>query len=131
LMTMDELASKLRALGSTKATAEGHLAQAREGGNRIEELRTAKRAMLAAYASGILYDGIYYFSPELRREIYEALRLKITVGHGSLKFDANVDAEVIRLTREVEEYAGEIERYRDKVRISRKKTDKVMVEVAG
>ena len=40
----------------------------------------AKRAMLEAYEQGIYYDGVAYLSPEMRRELYENLRLRVTVG---------------------------------------------------
>jgi hypothetical protein len=55
-----------------------HLAEAHEGRGRIEQLRATKSAILKAYAHGILYDGMKYFSPEMRHEIYAALGLKVT-----------------------------------------------------
>jgi hypothetical protein len=132
-MTLDELADKLRALEVTRTTAEGHVANARAGLNRVEDLRATKRAMLEAYAAGIEYDGISYFSPEMRREIYEALRLRITVGSdGTAHIQGNADANVIRLTRGVEDYAAEVEEYRGKLRVSSSKGSAVvMAEVAG
>ena len=132
LMTLGELGAKLQQLDETKAAAEQRLAQARGGERRAEKLRATKRAMLEAYEQGIYYDGIGAFSPEMRREIYEALRIKITVGRNSLKFEANVDANVIKMTRAVEYYAEEVERYRGKLKIaSLRRTDEVMAEVAG
>jgi len=35
--------------------------------------------MLEAYVQGISYVGLEWFSPEMRDEIYRALRLKATV----------------------------------------------------
>ena len=53
LMTIDELAHKLRELEATKSQAQEHLANARGGQQRVEELRATKRAMLEAYTMGI------------------------------------------------------------------------------
>ena len=137
LMTLDELADKLRELDKTKATAEEHLADARAGENRVEELRATKRAMLQAYAAGITYDGIHSFPAEMRREIYDALQLKVTVSpDGTPRYQGIADAQVIRLTRAVEEYGHEVEQYREKLRVrgklsSSKGTATVMAEVAG
>jgi hypothetical protein len=131
LMTIDELAHKLRELEETKATAEEHLASARAGQSRVEDLRVTKKAMLEAYTAGILYDGIRYFSPKMRREIYEALRLKVTVSaDGRPRIQGIADAKVVRLTRGVEEYGQEVEQYRQKLTLS-KNTATVMAEVAG
>jgi hypothetical protein len=132
-MTLDELADKLRALEGTKATAEDHLSNARAGQDRVEELRTTKKAMLEAYTAGIQHDGIRYFSPEMRREIYESLRLGVTVAaDGTARIQGNADANVIRLTHGVEDYGHEVERYRGKLRVSSSKVSAMeMAEVAG
>ncbi len=107
------------------------------GQNRIEELRATKRAILKSYATGIEYDGIHYFSPEMRREIYEALRLKVTVSKdGTPRMQGIADAQVIRLTRRVEEYGHEVEQYRAHLRVggklsSSKDTATVMAVMVG
>ncbi len=73
----------------------------------------------------------------MRREIYKALRLKVTVAKDSMpRIQGVVDAQVIRLTRAVEDYGHEVEQYREKVRVggklsSSKDTATVMAEVAG
>jgi len=110
LMTRDELAEKLRTLDATRSAAETKLEDARAGESRLEELRATKRGILGAYAHGILYDGIRYFDGKMRHDIYDALGLRIVVEtDGTLTVDYHVDANVIRLTREVEEYAAEPE----------------------
>ena len=120
-VTMDELTDELREIAKTKATAEGHLANARAGQNRVEELRATKEAILTSYATGIQYDGIRYFSPEMRREIYEALNLKVTVAtDGTPRIQGMADAQVVRLTRAVEDYGHEVEQYRKKLRVGGK-----------
>jgi site-specific DNA recombinase len=137
VVTLDELRTKLHELDATKSQAEEHLANARAGQSRVEELRATKKAMLEAYATGIQYDGIRYFTPEMRREIYEALRLKVTVAaDGNPRIQGIADAQVIRLTRGVVEYGREVEQYRQKLMVggkvsSSKGTATVMAEVAG
>jgi Recombinase zinc beta ribbon domain len=131
MVTLDELSAKLLELDATKSQAEEHLANGRMGQSRVEELRATKRAMLEAYAMGIQYDGIRYFTPEMRREIYEALRLKVIVAaDGTPRIQGIADAQVIRLTRGVEEYGHEVEQYRQRLTLS-KTTATVMAEVAG
>jgi len=108
LVTREELAEKLRVLDQNKATAERHLNEARDGESRVEELRATKRMILSAYANGIIHDGIRYFDGPMRHGIYDALGLRVTVEtDGTLTVDYRVDANVIRLTREVEGYAAE------------------------
>jgi hypothetical protein len=94
------------------------LANARAGQSRVEELRARKWAMLDAYAQGISYDGVYWLPPELKHEIYYALRLKVTVHADALEYDAHVNPTVIKLTRAVEEYGHEVEQYRGLLRSS-------------
>jgi hypothetical protein len=90
-----------------------------------------KRAMLEAYTAGIAYDGIRYSTPKMRREIYEALRLKVTVSkEGTLRIQGIADAQVIKLTHGVEDYGQEVERYRQKLTLSNR-TATSMAEVAG
>jgi hypothetical protein len=134
LMTMDELSGNLRELDETRSKAEAHLAEARAGQSRVEELRATKRAMLEAYGRGIYHDGIRYFNPEMRGEIYDALQLVVTVAaDGSARIRGNADANVIRLTRGVADYAAEVEEFRGRLRVSSlsKDSDEVMAEVAG
>jgi site-specific DNA recombinase len=117
-VTIDELKHHLHELDERKATAEEHLANARAGQSRVEELRATKRAMLEAYAQGISYDGVYWLPPVLKHEIYYALRLKVTAHEDSLQYDTHVNPTVIKLTRAVEEYGHEVEQYRGLLRSS-------------
>jgi hypothetical protein len=86
---------------------------------------------------GLPTTELYSFPPEMRREIYEALRLKVTVAKGGTpRMQGVADAQVIRLTRAVEDYGNEVEQYREKLRVggelsSSKGTVTVMAEVAG
>jgi hypothetical protein len=126
-MTMDELGSKLAQLNERKATAQHELDRLNEGCRRVDELEATKGSLLRAYAEGMLYDGLRWFTPEMRRDIYEAMRIKITVPtEGKPRISGSLDRNIIRLTREVEDWATDVSKYR----ISSKRTDKVMAEVA-
>ncbi len=132
LMTMAKLGAKLTELNDRKATARRELDRLKEGRRRADELEATKRALLRAYAEGILYDGIRWFTPEMRRDIYEAMRLKITVpAEGRPRISGSVDENVLRMGRDAEEWAAEALQYRDKLKVSSKRTDKVMSVVAG
>jgi len=69
-MARDGLGTKLAQLEDRKATARRQLDRLNEGQRRVNELKATKRALLGAYADGILYDGLRWFTPEMRREIY-------------------------------------------------------------
>jgi Recombinase zinc beta ribbon domain len=133
MVTLDELSAKLQELDAATSQAEEYLARARAGQSRVEELRATKKAMLEAYTAGITYDGIRYFSPEMRREIYEALRLKVTVAKdGTPRTQGIADAQVIRLTRSVEDYGQEVARIQESAEAySSNNSATVMAEVAG
>jgi hypothetical protein len=60
--------------------------------------------LLEAYSKGLL-EGIEWFPPELRRHIYELMGRRVTaLKDGRLRISANVDAQIIHLTRNVEDY---------------------------
>jgi hypothetical protein len=81
-------------------------------------LRATKKAMLEAYTARLAYNGTHSFPPEIRREIYEALRLKVRVAKdGTPRIQGVADAQVIELTRAVEDYGYEVEHYREKLRV--------------
>jgi hypothetical protein len=101
-MTLDELGEKLRRLNETKTTAERELTNLHDGQRSVDELIAAKKVMLEAYEQDIYYDGIAHFSPEMRRELYENLRLKVTVGRDTVRHQGNAE-----LTCGVRDYAEE------------------------
>jgi site-specific DNA recombinase len=116
LMTMDELGAKLAQLNERKTAAQRELERANEGQRRVEQLEATKRTLLRAYADGILYDGLIGLTPEMRREIYEAMRLRITVpSQGKPRISGSVDQHVIRLTRRAEDWAAEQVEYRSRL----------------
>ena len=65
--------------------------------------------------------------------IYEALRLKVTVAaDGTPRIQGIVDAQVIRLTRGVEDYGQEVAEYRSRLKVSSSnRTATVMSVVVG
>jgi hypothetical protein len=68
----------------------------------------------------------------MRRDIYEAMRLNITVpAEGRPRISGSVDENVLRMGRDAEEWAADALQYRDKLKVSSKRTDKVMSVVAG
>jgi hypothetical protein len=104
-MTLDELGAKLRQLDEDRATAERELDRLKGGQQRLRQLKAQKRFVLETFGEGMKLR-LMWFPPPMRRAIYQMLRLKITVsGDGTIWAEADVDANVIRLTRDVEEYA--------------------------
>jgi site-specific DNA recombinase len=126
LMTIDELGSKLAQLDERKTTAQRELERLDERRRRVDELEATKRTLLCTFADGLLYDGIRWLTPEVRRHTYEAMKLRITVTtEGKPRIRCNVDQNVVRLTREVESWATEQSLHQDKLVVSSKRTDKV------
>lgn len=103
-MSLEELGEKLEQAKEQRAVAEHDLAALRRGQHKIEELEANKRALLEAYSSGLLL-GIDLFTSPMRRAVHEMLRLDIIVPPRSTRVRSMVDANVVRMTRKVEEYA--------------------------
>ena len=101
---MEELGEKLEQAKEQRAVAEHDLAALRRGQHKIEELEANNRALLEAYSSGLLL-GIDLFTSPMRRAVHEMLRLDIIVPPRSTRVRSMVDANVVRMTRKVEEYA--------------------------
>lgn len=76
---MDVLKANLKQYEVQRTQAMEKIAESRAGQERIEQLKATKRAMLEVFSSGLLYDGLEYFSQELRHEVYQALGLNVTV----------------------------------------------------
>ena len=141
-MSLEELGEKLEQAKEQRAVAEHALAALRRGQHKIEELEANNRALLEAYSSGLLL-GIDLFTSPMRRAVHEMLRLDIIVPLRSTRVRSMVDANVVRMTRKVEEYATRflevhvnglslddqslVESWR--AALSSKPTDKVMAEV--
>jgi hypothetical protein len=86
--------------------ARRELESARGATERARTLESDRRAILDAYGTG-LQLGLYWFPPRLRRQVYLALGLVVWVSpDGVVGIEGSFGADVIRLTREVEEYAA-------------------------
>ncbi len=133
LMSMDRLAAKMAELRERKSTARTELDRLQEGMRRADELEATKTALLTAYKDGLLYDGIRYFGPEIRRELYEAMRLELTVPKvGPSRVRCDVNRQVIKMSRAVEDWARDQAEHEGMLTVgSSKPTDKVMAEVAS
>jgi hypothetical protein len=58
-----------------------------------------------AFGTGLKL-GIGWMPPQLRREVYEALGLRVVVdGAGGMRAEARVDTAVVRFSQQVERYA--------------------------
>lgn len=125
LMTLDELAAKLAEINETRTTAQTHHDRLQRGINRADELRATRNELLAAYKDGLLYDGLLYFDPEIRRELYTAMKLEATVNKaGDVRINCDLNQQVIKMSRAVEEWSrGQYP--------SSWNSDKVMAEVVS
>ncbi len=77
LMTMEELAEKLRELERSKTLAQTELANLSERRRRVEELVRDKEAVLALQSEAVL-RGLDELSPEEKTEVYRLLKLEIS-----------------------------------------------------
>lgn len=69
LMTLPELAEKLRALEEQRSIFEEKLETARHAAERAAETERAKRAVLSMFGTGLML-GLHWFPPRLRRHVY-------------------------------------------------------------
>lgn len=97
----------------------------------MEELRATKAVLLKTYKDVLVYDGVRYLPWEVRRELYEAMRLRVTVSKdGPIRVRCDINQQVIRMSRAVEEWATHEARY-DGLLHSSPNTDEVMAEAAS
>lgn len=103
--SIDELRYKLVPLEEDRAITVRELDKLRDSKGRIEALMEHRRAVLEAFDTGISF-GHWCVPGRLRRAIYHALGLRVEFfADGSLDVKGSFDANVMRLTRDVEEYA--------------------------
>jgi Recombinase zinc beta ribbon domain len=101
----DEIAKRAATLDEEAASVERLLQHARDAAGRIEKLQHTKRALVEAFETGLKL-GIGWMPPQLRREVYEALGLRIVVdGAGGMHAEARMDTATIRFSQLVERYA--------------------------
>lgn len=103
--SIDELRDRLAPLEENRAVAQRELDKLRGSKGRIEVLKEHRRVVLEAFDTGISF-GHWCMPGRLRCEIYDALGLKVEFfADGSLVVKGAFDANVMRLTRDVDEYA--------------------------
>lgn len=106
LVTEGDLAERLPRLDGEWRTAEEALTRSKEAGSRIAEMERAKRAVLEMFGSGLM-GGVYWFPPRLRRQVYGLLGLRVEIfPDRTLRIEGEFDANLMRLTPEVEEYVA-------------------------
>ena len=107
-MVRTESWAKIADQNERRKVAEGRLARIEGGQQRLEQLKTQKRFVLETFGMGLKLE-LEYFPPQMRRKIYETLRLNINVyGDGTIRIGGNLDASVMQLTRDVEDYARKL-----------------------
>jgi len=105
-MTLDELKAANAALDEERRAAEEGLRASTRAEERIAEMEEAKRAALEMFGTGLM-GGIEWFPPTLRRGVYALLGLRVTVfADRTFRVEGTFDANVMRLTPEVREYAA-------------------------
>ena len=102
-----DLSAHLTRLEDERATAEHDLAQVRTGHQRVEDLKANRQFILESYGQ-VLKLGLYW-SPRLRREIYDIMPISVTVSKEGVHVRGNVNANVVRYSRRVELYIQRLE----------------------
>ena len=107
-MTLEELKASNTALDQERRIAEEALSDLSEAASRVEDMEKAKRAILEMWGTG-LTAGVHWFPPRLRRQVYSLLRLRVEVfADKTLTIEGKFDADLMRLTPEVEAWAEEL-----------------------
>lgn len=115
-ISRDRFREKVATLDEECAMAESELAKLRESAKRVEEMERAKRATLEMFGSGLM-GGVYWFPPRLRRQVYGLLGLRVEVhADRTLTIEGTFDADLMRLTPEVEEWVEELRRMDERLR---------------
>ena len=103
-----ELTTRLSAVEDERRRVEAERSRAADAASRAEEMERTKQALVDAFGMGMRL-GLTWMPPRLRREIYGALGLRLSVEPtGGMHAEAQVDEAAIRFSREVERYAQAI-----------------------
>ena len=93
LMTLDELAARLRELEGTRRTAERELAILKDRRESMDRLEHDKDLLLDHYA-GMAPEALSSLTPEERHQLYKILRLKV-LAH--LDGDVELTGDLVRM----------------------------------
>jgi site-specific DNA recombinase len=105
LMTLPELAEKLKELDEDRTGVEGELARTLNASARLKGLEERREALLRTFGTGLRL-GLCWFPPHLRRGVYELMGLKVFLRpDGGYAVEGDLDASVVRYTQEVAEFA--------------------------
>jgi hypothetical protein len=100
-----DLAARLAGVKAEREGTERELARVRGAAERVREMEQQKRLLVEVFGTGLKL-GLTWMPPPLRREIYEAIGLRVTVSaDGAMRAEARVDGAALRYSREVERYA--------------------------
>jgi site-specific DNA recombinase len=104
-----DLTARLSAVEEERGRAEAERSRVENAASRVEEMERTKEALVDAFGMGLRL-GLTWMPPRLRREIYGALGLRLSVEPtGGMHAEARVDEAAIRFSREVERYARAIQ----------------------
>jgi site-specific DNA recombinase len=109
LMSLEELRSKLDTLAQEREFAASRLRDSSESNERAKTLKATKDNLLNTYRDGILYDGLLWLNPEVRREIYEALQLTGVLSADDVQLRTEVTEYALKLTKAAQQWAEEYE----------------------
>jgi site-specific DNA recombinase len=110
-MTLDELKSRLDTLEEEREFAVSQLRDSEARQTRQDALRSTRNALLEVYRDGILYDGLFYLTAEIRREIYSSLSLTGVLSAQEVELTTEVTEYALRLTKAAQEWAEEQDLY--------------------
>jgi hypothetical protein len=100
-----DLTARLTAVDAERRRVDEELSRVTGAAERVEEMERQKHMLAEAVGTGLKL-GFRLMPPQLRRQIYEALGLHITVDNGGgMHAEARVDEATVRYSREVERCA--------------------------
>ncbi|MDP9425734.1 MAG: hypothetical protein M3P37_06765 [Actinomycetota bacterium] len=95
-----DLTARLSGVDAERRGFERELARVAGAAERVAEMEHQKRLLVEAFGTGLKL-GVAWMPPGLRREVYEALGLRVTVSEdGAMWAEARVDEATIRYSRE-------------------------------
>lgn len=107
-MSRERFREKVAVLDEERDALEAELGRVRESAGRIGDMERAKRAVLEMFGTGLM-AGMEWFPPRLRHQLYGLLGLRVEVhADRTLGISGEFDADLMRLTPEVEAYVAEL-----------------------
>jgi hypothetical protein len=108
-MSLDELKADNARIEGEHEAAQVELARVQDASARVDELEERRTLILSLFGTG-LQLGMAYLPPEIRHATYGLLGLQVTVEPGGVVSIGGVlDAGVVELSRDVEEYVDALQ----------------------